>query len=52
MNFLEYIDIQKDGNCFFRAVSKFLSGTEIYHLYFKNITYNYIIKNKKKVYTG
>ena len=35
--------IDLDGNCFFRAINKHISGEEIYHLHIRNIIY---FKNK------
>ena len=37
--------IFKDGNCFFRAVSTFFTGTEQYHTYYRKLIYEYIIEN-------
>ena len=45
-NYFHIISIGADGNCFFRALSKFFSGSEENYKYFRNIVYNYIIKNK------
>ena len=41
------MDVYSDGNFFFKCVSKFFEGTEENHLYFRNIAYNYILKNKE-----
>ena len=39
-NYFIITEITKDGNCFFRAVSKYLAGIEKYNLYLRKITYN------------
>ena len=41
------IDINEDGDCFFHAVSKFLSNEQKNHIYIRNIIYNYIDINKE-----
>ena len=41
--------IFKDGNCFFRAISSFFTGTEQYHIYYRKLIYEYIIDNKDEV---
>ena len=38
-------EITGDGNCFFRSISKFLTGEESYYSFFRNITYKYIMNN-------
>ena len=45
-NYFINIEIIPDGDCFFHAVSKFLSNNQNYDLYIRNIIYNYIIKNQ------
>ena len=35
-------NIYRDGNCFFRAISFFFSGSEEYHIFFRKLIYNYI----------
>ena len=50
-NYFIVTDITKDGNCFFRSVSKYLSGEEKYHLFLRKIAYNYIKKNKNTIIT-
>ena len=47
-NYFNKIEVIADGNCFFRSVSKFFGGNEENHLYFRNVAYNYILKNKDK----
>ena len=37
--------IYKDGNCFFRSISTFFSNSEEYHLFFRNLIYDYIRAN-------
>ena len=34
-----------DGNCLFRCISYFLTGTEAYHVFMRNLLYNYIINH-------
>ena len=48
-NYFKILKIYPDGNCFFRSESKFFSGSKDYYYYFRNITYNYIIKNKNEL---
>ena len=38
-------EIYKDGNCFYRAISSFFCGTEEYHLFFRNLIYDYIMSD-------
>ena len=40
-----------DGNCLFRSISYFLTGTEAYHVFMRNLLYNYIIKNYEEIIT-
>ena len=42
---LNNISIYKDGNCFFRSISTFFSNSEEYHLFFRNLIYDYIRVN-------
>ena len=42
-------NIHRDGNCFFRAISSFFTGTEQYHLYFRKIVHKYIKDNKDDI---
>jgi hypothetical protein len=37
------IEIYPDGNCYYRCLSKFFNNSESYHIYFRNVIYNYII---------
>ena len=37
--------IYGDGNCLFRCISYFLTGTEAYHGFIRNLLYNYIVNN-------
>ena len=46
-NHFDIIPVEPDGNYLFRCISKFFSGTENYHLYIRNIIYNYVIQNKE-----
>ena len=46
-NYFTEIEIIEDGDCFFHAVSKFLSNNQNHHLYIRNIIYNYINMNKE-----
>ena len=39
-NFFNNVEITADGNCFFRAVSKYLSGEEDYHYLLRKLVYN------------
>ena len=47
-NIFKQIEIYADGNCYYRALSKFMTNTEIYHPFFRNVIYNYIKDNKNK----
>ena len=38
-----------DGNCFFRNVSYFFTHKQIYHLFFREILFNYVIENQNKI---
>ena len=40
-----------DGNYLFRCISYFLTGTEAYHLFMRNLLYNYIINNYEEIIT-
>ena len=46
-NIFKQIQIYADGNCYYRALSKFMTDKEIYHPFYRNTIYNYIIDNKK-----
>ena len=48
-NYFNEVDITADGNCFFRAVSKYLSGEETYHYILRKLVYNYICLNKNSI---
>ena len=48
-NYFTEIEINEDGNCFFNALSKFLSNNQKYHLYIRNLIYNYININKESI---
>ena len=37
--------IYGDGNCLFRSISHFITGSEEYHLFIRNLLYHYIIEN-------
>ena len=39
------IEIGRDGNCLYRALSHFLTGSQIYHIKIRKIIYNYILEN-------
>ena len=43
--------IYGDGNCLFRSISYFLTGTEAYHAYMRNLLYNYIINHYNDIIT-
>ena len=49
-NFFKMIKIYPDGNCFYRALSKFMTDKEDYHHYFRNTIYNYIEDNKDIIF--
>ena len=40
-----------DGNCLFRSISYFLTGTEAYHVFMRNLLYNYIINHYEEIIT-
>ena len=44
-------EIYGDGNCLFRSISYFLTGTEAYHVYMRNLLYNYIINHYEVIIT-
>ena len=46
-NMFKQIQIYPDGNCYYRALSKFMTNKEIYHPFYRNMKYNYIKDNKK-----
>ena len=39
------IEIVRDGNCLYRSLSHFLTGSQVYHMKIRKIIYNYIIEN-------
>ena len=41
--------IGKDGNCFFRCISKMLSGTEAHHIKLRAEVCRYIVTNGKSI---
>ena len=41
--------IYGDGNCLFRCISYFLTGTESYHLFMRNLLFNYIENNLAEI---
>ena len=43
------IDITGDGNCLYRSISYFLTGSQIYHLKIRKILYKYIINNFESI---
>jgi len=45
-NFFIRILIIPDGNCFYRSLSKFITGSEDWRLFFINCLYNYKKENK------
>ena len=47
-NYFDIIDINRDGNCFLRATSKFLFNSEKYYKEIRKILYDYILENKDK----
>lgn len=49
-NFSKMIEIYSDGNCFYRALSKFMTDKEDYYHYFRNTIYNYIEDNKDIIF--
>ena len=42
-------DIYGDGNCFYRAISYYICNSEEYHLFFRNLVYDYIMANKNDI---
>ena len=42
-------DIYGDGNCFYRAVSYYICNSEQYHLFFRNLIYDFITANKNDI---
>ena len=48
-NYFNITSITPDGNFFFRSVSKYFSDSEEYHLYFRNVVYNYINIHKNEI---
>lgn len=38
-----YENIYEDGNCYYRLISSFIFGSEEYHIFFRNLTYDYIM---------
>jgi len=42
-------EIGGDGNCFFRNLSYYYTNLEKYHLFFRELLYNYIIDNQTNV---
>ncbi|XP_041461895.1 uncharacterized protein LOC121413207 [Lytechinus variegatus] len=40
--------IDEDGNCFFRAISYAISGTECYHVILRNLTVNHLLQTNDK----
>ena len=44
--------IYGDGNCLFRSISYFLTGTEAYHVFMRNLLYNYIINHYEDIITN
>jgi len=43
--------IYGDGNCLFRIISYFLTGTEAYNIFMRNLLYNYIINHYDEIIT-
>lgn len=43
------IEIDGDGNCFFRNLSYFFTGTQEYYPFFRKILFLYINKNKEQI---
>ena len=43
--------IYGDGNCLFRSISYFLTGTKAYHVYKRDLLYNYIINHYDDIIT-
>ena len=41
--------IYGDGNCLFRCISYFLTGTEAYHVFTRNLLYNCIINHYEEI---
>lgn len=48
-NFFTTIPIKPDGNCFYLSLSKFMIGSDVFHLFFRNCIYNYIKTNKEQI---
>ena len=42
-------NIYGDGNCLFRCINYFLTGTEAYHTFIRHLLYNYIISNQEEI---
>lgn len=48
-NFLEYIEIKKDVNCFYRVLAKYFTNDENNHMIYRNIIYEAAKKNAIKI---
>ena len=48
-NQVNLIKITKDGNCFYRNISFFLTKNEDYHIYIRALIYEYINQNKSDI---
>ena len=42
---IETINVQGDGNCFFRCISMIYFGKEDYHIFLRTYLYDYFLKN-------
>ena len=47
---LEHVPITADGNCFFRAVSRILYGTEVRHMELRKEACDWMMNNLDKIY--
>ncbi len=43
--YIETINVQGDGNCFFRCISMIYFGKEDYHIFLRTYLYDYFLKN-------
>ena len=47
--YVDIINVQGDGNCFFRCLSLIFFQKEDYHMFFRKYLYDYYIKNYNQV---
>jgi len=50
--YIDTINVQGDGNCFFRCISMIYFGKEDYHIFLSTYLYNYILKNYETIFTS